>query len=77
MSIFNNLLEGDKLKPEIEEGNVEYKLRLDLKTPQLIKKLTSQMLWRLNEGKNNNLMYDFQKKNINIASLIKNYPRTF
>ena len=67
MSIFNNLLEENKLKPEIEEGNVEYKLRLDLKTPQLIKKLTSQMLWRLNEGKNNNLMYDFQKKNINIC----------
>lgn len=47
-SIFND--ENKKFKPEIEEGNIEYKWRLDKKDILGIKKLTSQMLWRLNEG---------------------------
>ena len=37
---------------EIEEGNIEYKQRLDKKDLSKIKKMASQMLWRLNEGKN-------------------------
>jgi GTPase len=40
-----------KLKPEIEEGNVEYKLRLDTKSLLGIKKTGNQMQWRLTEGK--------------------------
>jgi GTPase len=36
---------------EIEMGNIEYKRRLDLKDKHKLKKMVSQMLWRLNEGK--------------------------
>lgn len=39
------------IPPESEDGNIEYKQRLDLKSLTKIKKMTSQMLWRLNEGK--------------------------
>lgn len=44
----NNLI---CLKPEIESGNIEYKLRLDKKDDMGLKKTKSQILWRLNEGK--------------------------
>jgi GTPase len=51
--ILINLLEKpDKFIKENEEGNIEYKLRLDLKDELHLKKLTSQLLWRLNEGLN-------------------------
>lgn len=43
----------DTQKPiptEIEEGNIEYKLRLDLKDHISLKKLISQLSWRLNEN---------------------------
>lgn len=46
--IFGNL----PIPSEIEEGNIEYKQRLDKKDLFKIKKMASQMLWRLNEGKN-------------------------
>lgn len=46
--IFDNI----PIPPEIEEGNIEYKQRLDKKDLFKIKKMASQMLWRLNEGKN-------------------------
>ena len=51
-SIYNSIYNKDdkKFKPEVEEGNIEYKWRLDKKDINGIKKLTSQMLWRLNEG---------------------------
>jgi len=65
MSIFYNLIDDNKLLPEKEEGNIEYKLRLDLKTSFSVKKLTSQLLWRLNEGRNKNYQFDFLKKTIN------------
>ena len=39
------------LLPEIENGNIEYKLRLDKKDNMALKKTKSQILWRLNEGK--------------------------
>lgn len=38
---------------EIEEGNIEYKQRLDQKDKNKIRKMASQMLWRLQEGFNN------------------------
>lgn len=41
-----------QLSAEVEEGNIEYKLRLDLKDKISLNKMASQMLWRLNEGKN-------------------------
>ncbi len=47
-TIYNNI--DNKFRPEVEEGNIEYKWRLDKKDILGIKKLVSQMLWRLNEG---------------------------
>lgn len=47
------IVEHHKLQPEPDKsGNIEYKLRLDKK--DMIKKdnMVSQMLWRLNEGRN-------------------------
>lgn len=41
-----------KFKPEEHDGFIEYKLRLDTKNKLGIKKLISQMNWRLEEGKN-------------------------
>ena len=38
------------LPPEIEEGNIEYKLKLDNRNK--IEKLATQMNWRLIEGYN-------------------------
>lgn len=40
-----------RFKEEIEEGNVEYKLRLDYKTETGLKKMINQMNWRFDEGK--------------------------
>jgi hypothetical protein len=39
------------LDEEIEQGFLEYKLRLDKANDSSIKNLASQMLWRVNEGK--------------------------
>jgi GTPase len=49
--IFELLQENQKLKREDEYGNIEYKLRLDSKDLHGITKLVSQMVWRLNQGK--------------------------
>jgi GTPase len=51
-SIYNSIYNDNdkKFRPEVEEGNIEYKWRLDKKDILGIKKLVSQMLWRLNEG---------------------------
>lgn len=57
MSIFDSIIEktyenGDiKLYRENDEGNIEYKLQLDTKDTFRLKKLTSQMNYRLDEGK--------------------------
>ncbi len=53
MSIITKLLRDDKsgLIEEDDDGNIEYKWKLDSKTELTLKKLTSQLLWRLNEGK--------------------------
>jgi GTPase len=60
MAIFKNLLTDTKIKliEENDDGNIEYKWRLDLKTETSIKKLVSQMLWRLNEGKDSTGIYE-------------------
>jgi len=39
------------LKPEIESGNIEYKLRLDTKNDISVSKTQTQLKWRLSEGK--------------------------
>lgn len=39
------------LPPEVEEGNVEYKLKLINPTPNRLQQLITQMKWRLKEGK--------------------------
>jgi hypothetical protein len=53
MPIINKLLNDDKsgLIEENDDGNIEYKWKLDSKNPLTLKKLSSQLLWRLNEGK--------------------------
>jgi GTPase len=42
--------QGFSLPPEIEEGNIEYKLKLTGITPDRLEHLTTQMKWRLAEG---------------------------
>ena len=53
MSLFHTLINETKtnLIPENDDGYIEYKWRLDTKTESSIKKLVTQLLWRLNEGK--------------------------
>jgi GTPase len=53
MSLFQTLLQNDKtvLIEENDNGFIEYKWRLDFKSNMNLKKLVSQLLWRLNEGK--------------------------
>lgn len=47
------LREQDKLIPEPDKsGNIEYKLRLDKKDVAKRDNMVSQMLWRMNEGRN-------------------------
>jgi GTPase len=52
---FDSLIETTspkiKFREEIEEGNVEYKLRLDAKSEGSLKKMKNQMNWRFEEGK--------------------------
>jgi small GTP-binding protein len=43
-----------RLLPEVEEGNIEYKRQLNNASVIRNRKLTSQMLWRMDEGKRNN-----------------------
>jgi GTPase len=54
-SYLNNLIDqlknNSRLEEEIESGILEYKLRLDKCDANSLKKLESQMLWRINEGK--------------------------
>jgi GTPase len=47
------ITEDNKFYPENHDGNVEYKWRLDTKNDLGVKKLTTQMMWRLNEGYEN------------------------
>lgn len=41
----------ERLPSEVEEGNVEYKLQLLEPTAARLTQLTTQLLWRLNEGR--------------------------
>ncbi len=58
--MFNSLFiqEENKFYPENEEGNIEYKWRLDMKSDLGIKKLVTQMVWRVNEGYDLNKIYE-------------------
>lgn len=40
----------ESLPPEVEEGNVEYKLKLVNPSPSRLEHLVTQMKWRLKEG---------------------------
>lgn len=55
MFLFDSLVEETipktKFRQEVEEGNVEYKLRLDQKNESSLKKMKNQMNWRFEEGK--------------------------
>ncbi|KAJ3299550.1 GTP binding protein [Borealophlyctis nickersoniae] len=49
-SFFASNVDADGLPPEIEEGNVEYKLKLIDPPPERLEHLVTQMKWRLAEG---------------------------
>ena len=49
-TVFNRIFIDNHFIEESDDGNVEYKLRLDLKNETSIKKLKTQMIWRLTEG---------------------------
>lgn len=49
---------NNRLVPEIEEGNIEYKLRLDKKGEKELNRMISQLLWRMNEGRNKYGIYE-------------------
>ena len=76
MSIFQYLINNNALIPENPEGNIEYKLRLDLKQEQNIKKTASQMKWRLSEGYHQNypLEFDFPISTLTELSIKFTYP---
>jgi GTPase len=40
----------DFLPPEVEEGNIEYKLKLSECSAERLEQLTTQLKWRLAEG---------------------------
>lgn len=46
------LEDENKFIPESEENNIEYKLRIDLKSKESMENMISQMLYRMNVGKN-------------------------
>src|SRR5436190_11039917 len=45
-------LEGKLIPEPDKKGNIEYKLRLDKKDTKKRDNMISQMLWRMNEGRN-------------------------
>ena len=47
----------NKLDPEIEEGNIEYKRYLINVNPERLEELATQMNWRLKEGNNQAIYY--------------------
>ena len=49
--LVNKIKKDRRLEEEVEQGFLEYKLRLDKMDKNSMKKLESQMLWRINEGK--------------------------
>ena len=50
MSFISLNFKNNKLPPEIESGNIEYKRELIDKNDNRIEKLVTQLNWRLNEG---------------------------
>lgn len=48
----------ERLDPEVEEGNIEYKRKLEDHDRVRFRKLKSQMAWRLDEGKRLNGLYE-------------------
>lgn len=47
----------ERLEPENDLGNVEYKLRLTDPTPERIEKLVTQLKWRIKEGNGEAVVY--------------------
>lgn len=46
-----------KFLPEPQEGNIEYKLRLDTMTPLKLVKMQTQLRWRMTEGEGYAIYY--------------------
>jgi len=57
----------EALPPEIEEGNVEYKLKLVSPTPSRLEHLVTQMKWRLEEG-NGEAIYQIGVENCGVLA---------
>ena len=57
-TLINKIKNNGSLEEEIEQGAIEYKLRLDKMSNSSLKKIESQMLWRINEGK---IIYNIYK----------------
>ena len=52
IDLLNNKIKiGDKLPPEVEEGNIEYKLKIDPDSEDRKHSLSAQLVWRMYEGK--------------------------
>lgn len=56
-SMRNGNIDIDRLEPEDDFGNVEYKLRLTDPTPSRIEKLVTQLKWRIREGNGEAIVY--------------------
>lgn len=54
ITIMDSLIKNGYLPPEIEEGNIEYKLKISTKSDIRTGSLESQMNWRINQSRINN-----------------------
>ena len=61
-----------KLKPEIEEGNIEYKRKITKPTTERLNQLITQMKWRLNEGNGEAIYYIGVEDNGSISGISNN-----
>ena len=61
-----------KLKPEVEEGNIEYKRKIVNPTSERLDQLITQMKWRLNEGNGEAIYYIGVEDNGSISGISNN-----
>ncbi|XP_012522961.1 LOW QUALITY PROTEIN: GTP-binding protein 2 [Monomorium pharaonis] len=68
--------QGDRLPPEPEQGNVEYKLKLINPSSQRFEHLVTQMKWRLREGHGEAIYQIGVEDNGRLAGLTKEEMKT-
>ena len=61
-----------KLKPEVEEGNIEYKRKIINPTSERLDQLITQMKWRLNEGNGEAIYYIGVEDNGSVSGISNN-----